>query len=189
MASKTIQHIYAAIAENPSCGSTTSYTYGGKDTTTYEQNDSGGVSQVKSKININDGDGNVEVAMRTDREVFSTSLPHFGSGSFIPPPSSAEAQVEAMAVEDMVAVNVVPSSPSQTVAANIKHNDKERVTPDTSPESPESSLEYAISSIDGSNANTDEYGSGPHLPSLNEQDVSFSKVGATTGLTMKKSSL
>jgi len=192
MASKTIQHIYAAIAENPSCGSTTSYTYGGKNTTTYEQNDSGRVS-FQQQV---DDNNNVEVAMRTDREVFSTSLPHFGSGSFIPPPTSAAADkecltVEAMAVEDMVAVNVVvPSSPQkENCSMGTKKYSKEslKLTPDTSPES---SLEYAISSIDGSNGgNTDEYGSGPHLPSLNEQDVSFSKVGATTGLVMKKSSI
>ena len=192
MASKTIQHIYAAIAENPSCGVTTSYMSGGKDTTTYEQNDSG-VSQVKSNNQLDD---NVEVAMRTDREVFSTSLPHFGSGSFIPPSSTSVAVetkgVETMAVEDMVAVNVVPSSPQKESIAmddNKHNNSKERVTPDTSPESPESSLEYAISSVDGSNGgNTDdEY--GPQLPSLNEQDVSFTNIGATTGLTMKKSSI
>jgi len=154
MASKTIQHIYAAIAENPSCGST-NYTcgVGGNADTTL----SGvGVSFQQQQTKTND-DNNVEVGMRTDREVFSSEL---------------------------------PSSPQkENCNMGTKKYSKEslKLTPDTSPES---SLEYAISSIDGSNGgNTDEYGSGPQLPSLNEQDVSFTNIGATTGLAMKKSSI
>ena len=172
MASKTIQHIYAAIAENPSCGVTTSYTFGTDDKDTTH-----GSVRVTQQTNYDDD--NVEVAMRTDREVFSTSIPHFGSGSFIPPPPTTTS-AEAM--------NIVPSSPQKehcNMGSKKYSKESLKLTPDTSPES---SLEYAISSIDGSN-NTDEYGSGPHLPSLNEQDISFTNIGATTGLTMKKKSI